>query len=414
VRVRRVLVTGLGAVTPLGHTWPKTWHRLCAGHSGVERIELFDASSLPVDFAGEVKGWKPESLGRRDVRHMDRSVQFAIAAAREAVQHAGLEIPPAHPERFGIILASAVGGPWIFHKQIQAFQEGGYRKVSAHFVPNLLVDSAAVHIAIELQARGPNLAVVTACATGTNAIGEAANMIRRGDADVVLAGGTEAAVHPVVMAGLCIMRALTPADEGGPAKACKPFDRRRRGFVLGEGAGVLVLESDDHAQARGARPLAEVVGYGTSTDAYHITAPDPSGEGMAAAMRLALLSADMDPAQVDYVNAHGTGTPLNDRLETMAIKAVLGSHAYAIPISTIKAATGHMIGAAGAVEAAVCVQAMQDGVIPPTLNLEQPDPDCDLDYIPGEKRQATVNVAVSNSFGFGGHNATLILRKPAL
>ncbi|MGH2447681.1 MAG: beta-ketoacyl-ACP synthase II [Chloroflexota bacterium] len=408
--MKRVVVTGVGAVTSLGQSWNETWCGLAHGRSGVNEITLFDAADLPVRIAAEVKNWDPAVLERRDVRHLDRSVQFALLAAREAVKHADLR--GARPDRFGVILASATGGLELIQRQHQAFLSGGYRKVSAHLLPNMLPDSAAAHLAMEHDARGPNMAVVSACATGSNSIGEAAQMIRRGDADVMLAGGTEAPVNPLFIAAFGGMRALAPPDRNGPEGACKPFDLRRKGLVVGEGAAVLVLESEEHAKARGAEWLAELAGYGTSCDAHHLAAPHPNAEGMIAAMRLALDSAGLVVDDVDYISAHGTGTPLNDRLETLAIKQVLGEHAAGTPVSSIKGAVGHLMAGSGALEAAVSVQALMDGLLPPTLNLEEPDPECDLDYVPLQARRAALRVILSNSFGMGGHNASLVFRKP--
>lgn len=404
-----IWVTGVGAVTPLGHSWPETWSALLAGASGVGPITLFDAGPFPVKVAAEVKSWDPAMLGRRDARHLDRSVQFALCAAREAICRAGLG-PPSEPERFGVVLSSATGGLTLIHEQMEALQRGGYRKVSPHLLPNMLVDSAAAQVAIEMGARGPNLAVVSACATGSDTIGEAAEIIRRGDADVILAGGTEACIVPLFMAAFCQMRGLARSDIPDPT-AAKPFDRRRNGLVVGEGAAVLVLEAEEHARSRGVQPLAEIAGYGASDDAHHMAAPRPDSQGMAQAMETALRSADTKPEAVAYVSAHGTATALNDSLETRAIKMVLGDHAYRVPVSSIKGAIGHLMGASGAVEAAVCAQAIQDGTVPPTINLEEADPECDLDYVEGKARHADVSVALSNSFGMGGHNASLVFRR---
>lgn len=407
-----VYVTGLGAVTPLGHSWPETWRGLIDGRSGVDEITLFDAGDLPVDIAAEVKDWDPASLGRRDVRHLDRSVQFALAAAREAVLQAGLTTPFDHPDRVAIVVASATGGMWTMHQQMQILQRDGYRRLSAHFLPNMLVDSAGAHLTMEFGARGPSMAVVTACATGSNTIAEAAELIHRGLADVVLAGGAEACVVPLFMAGFCQMRGLASPDADGPAAAARPFDARRNGLVVGEGAAVLVLESAQHAESRGAWPLAEFVGSGLTSDAYRIAQPHPEARGMADAIRLALDESHLTPADVDYVSAHGTATVLNDRLETLALKQVLGDQALRIPVSSIKGAIGHTMGAAGAIEAAVCVQALQSGIVPPTINYDHPDPTCDLDYVPNQAREIPVRVALSNSFGMGGHNATLAFQLP--
>lgn len=402
-----IYVTGIGAVTPLGGTWYETWRGLIDGRSGVDRITLFDPCDLPVDIAAEVKSWEPSALGRRDVRHLDRSVQFAVAAGREAVANAQLAVPFDRPERTAVVVASATGGMWTMYQQAQALQRGGYRRLSAHFLPNMLVDSAPAHLAMEVGARGPNMAVVSACATGSGTIAEGAELIRRGQADIVLAGAAEACIVPLFMAGFAQMRGLASVDSDGPAAAAKPFDARRRGLVVGEGAAVLVLESGEHATQRSARPLAQLLGYGLSCDAHHIAQPHPEARGMAEAFRLALASSKLEPGDIDYISAHGTATALNDRLETLALKQVLGDTAYRIPVSSIKGAIGHAMGAAGSIEAAVCVQAIQSGIIPPTINYAQPDPDCDLDYVPNTARAVPVSVALSNSFGMGGHNATL-------
>jgi 3-oxoacyl-(acyl-carrier-protein) synthase len=323
------------------------------------------------------------------------------------VANAELAVPFEQPKRAAVVVASATGGMWTMHEQAQALQRGGYRRLSAHFLPNMLVDSAPAHLAIEFGAHGPNMAVVNACSTGSGTIAEAAELLRRGQADVVLAGGTEACIVPLFMAGFAQMRGLAGADQDGPAAAAKPFDARRRGLVVGEGAAVLVLESADHVRQRGARPLAQLVGYGLACDAHHMAQPHPEARGMAEAFRLALESSKLAPGDIDYVSAHGTATMLNDRLETLALKQVLGDTAYRIPVSSIKGAIGHTMGAAGAIEAAVCVQAIQSGMIPPTINYADPDPDCDLDYVPNTARTVPVSVALSNSFGMGGHNATL-------
>jgi 3-oxoacyl-[acyl-carrier-protein] synthase II len=409
---RLVVVTGVGAVSALAHTWRETWQALLAGASGVAPITLFDASDLPVRIAAEVKGWDAPGLGRREARHMDRSTQFALVAAREALEQAGLTGGVERPERFAVIVGSATGGLGTIHEQMQALAEGGYRKVSAHFLPNMLADSPAAHLALAYGARGPNLAVVNACATGATAIGEAAALIRRGDADTALAGGTEACITPLFMAGFNKMRALATPGEDGPAAACKPFDRRRDGLVVGEGAAILVLEEATHAAARGAQPLATVAGYGGSCDAYHMAAPDPAAEGMTQALVLALRSADLVPEDVDYIAAHGTGTPLNDRLETAAIKRALGARASTIPVSSTKGATGHLMGASGALGAAVCVQAILNNIVPPTINLHEADPACDLDAVPGAARAVMVRIALCNAFGMGGHNTSLVFREP--
>jgi len=407
---RRVVVTGLGAVTPLGLDVPTTWAALCAGRSGIGRITLFDPSPFAVQIAGEVKGFDPlRYIDAKEARRLDRNVQFAVAAAQEAVRDAGLEIGEA-PEEVGVIIGSAVGGIKTLLDAQKTLEEKGPARVSPFCLQNLIPDTASGQVAIVLGAKGPNMAVVSACATGGHAIGEAAETIRRGDARAVIAGGTEAALVPVVLAGFTVMRALA-MDNECPERACRPFDRTRQGFVMAEGCAILVLEDYEYARARGARIYAEVIGYGSTNDAYHLAAPAENGEGAARAMAMALRKAGLRPEEVDYINAHGTGTPLNDKFETAAIKTVFGAHAYRLAVSSTKSMTGHMMGAAGAVEAMVCVLALRDQIIPPTINYRYPDPDCDLDYVPNQARPARLRVALSNSLGLGGHNACLIFRR---
>ncbi len=407
---RRVVVTGLGAVTPLGLDVPTTWAALCAGRSGIGRITLFDPSPFAVQIAGEVKGFDPlQYIDAKEARRLDRNVQFAVAAAQEAVRDAGLEIGEA-PEEVGVIIGSAVGGIKTLLDAQKTLEEKGPARVSPFCLQNLIPDTASGQVAIVLGAKGPNMAVVSACATGGHAIGEAAETIRRGDARAVIAGGTEAALVPVVLAGFTVMRALA-MDNECPERACRPFDRTRQGFVMAEGCAILVLEDYEYARARGARIYAEVIGYGSTNDAYHLAAPAENGEGAARAMAMALRKAGLRPEEVDYINAHGTGTPLNDKFETAAIKTVFGAHAYRLAVSSTKSMTGHLMGAAGAVEAMVCVLALRDQIIPPTINYRYPDPDCDLDYVPNQARPARLRVALSNSLGLGGHNACLIFRR---
>ncbi len=408
---RRVVVTGLGAVTPLGNDVPTTWSKLIAGESGIDRITLFDPSPFTVQIAGEVKNFDPLNyVEKKDARRMDRNVQFAVAAAREAVADAGLSISPCNAERVGVIVGSAVGGIRTMLDQQKVLEERGPTRVSPFFLQNLIPDTASGQVAIYLGAKGPNMAVVSACATGGHALGEAAETIRRGDADVIIAGGTEAAIVPLVLAGFTVMRALATGDGGPPSAACRPFDRTRQGFVMSEGCAILVLEELEHARRRGARIYAELVGYGSSNDAFDLAAPAEQGEGIAQAMRMALRKAGLCPEDVDYINAHGTATPLNDKYETAAVKAVFGEHAYRLAMSSTKSMTGHMMGAAGAVEAMACVLAITHGIIPPTINYRYPDPDCDLDCVPNQARRQTVRVALSDSMGLGGHNSCLIFR----
>jgi len=405
--MRRVVVTGLGAVTPLGLDAQTTWDAAVAGTSGVDWIRSFDASEFPVRIASEVKGFDPaEVVGPKDARRLERNVVLAVAAAREAWADAGAE--GIDPARAGILVGSAIGGVIGILEQDGIRRERGHDRVSPWFLPNVLVDSASGQIAIDLGLRGPNYAPVSACATGSHAVGEGAETIRRGDADVVLAGGTEACMHPVILAGFCAMRGLVAEDED-PTRASRPFDATRAGFVMGEGACVMVLEELDRAVARGARIYAEILGYGTSNDAHHMAQPDPGSVGVAEMMRSALKSTGVDPERVGYINAHGTSTPYNDKAETQAIKNVFGPHAYELAVSSTKSVFGHLFGAAGAVEAMMCVRALHEGVLPPTINYRNPDPDCDLDYVPNEARRVQVDVALSNAMGLGGHNACVLL-----
>ena len=405
--MRRVVVTGLGAVTPLGLDAQSTWDAAVAGTSGVDWIRSFDASEFPVRIASEVKGFDPAAVvGPKDARRLERNVVLAVAASREAWADAGVE--GVDPARAGILVGSAIGGVIGILEQEGIRRERGHDRVSPWFLPNVLVDSASGQIAIDLGLRGPNYAPVSACATGSHAVGEGAETIRRGDADVVLAGGTEACMHPVILAGFCAMRGLVAEDED-PTRASRPFDATRAGFVMGEGACVMVLEELDRAVARGARIYAEILGYGTSNDAHHMAQPDPGAIGVAEMMRSALKSTGVDPERVGYINAHGTSTPYNDKAETQAIKNVFGPHAYELAVSSTKSVFGHLFGAAGAVEAMMCVRALHEGVLPPTINYRNPDPDCDLDYVPNEARRVQVEVALSNAMGLGGHNACVLL-----
>jgi 3-oxoacyl-[acyl-carrier-protein] synthase II len=407
--MRRVVVTGLGAVTPLGPDARSTWEAAVAGRSGVDWIRSFDAREFPVRIAAEVKGFEPEAVvGPKDARRLERNVVLAVAAAREAWADAGID--GIDPARAGILVGSAIGGVTGVLAQNEVLGERGHTRVSPWFLPNVLVDSASGQIAIDLGLRGPNYAPVSACATGSHAVGEAAELIRRGDADAVLAGGTEACMHPVILAGFTAMRGLV-AEEEDPTLASRPFDATRAGFVMGEGACVLALEELDSAQARGARIYAEVLAYGTSNDAHHMAQPDPESVGVAEMMQAALGRAGLVPERVGYVNAHGTSTPQGDLAETKAIKEVFGDHAYALAISSTKSMLGHLFGAAGAVEAMMCVLALHEGVLPPTINYRTPDPECDLDYVPNEARRAQVDVALSNAMGLGGHNACVLLAR---
>jgi len=408
---KRVVVTGMGCISPLGNDIASMWCNLLAGKSGVGLISHYDSSEYKSRVAAEVKDFDAGALfGNREARRMDRFTQFALAAAYQAVEHAGLEINDSNRDHIGVVIGSGIGGISTLLEQIGVMTERGPSRVSPFLVPMMIPDTSAGTVAIQLGVRGPNMAVVTACATGTNAVGEATEIIRRGAADVILAGGTEAAIVPIAMAGLGNMTALTTRNDD-PERASRPFDLNRDGFVMGEGAAILVLESIEHAVGRNARILAEVCGYGTSNDAYHISAPAESGAGAARCIRLALEDAGLTITDIDYINAHGTSTPLNDKSETAAIKTVFGEQAYQIPISSTKSMTGHLLGASGALEAIVSVMTLQDGMMHPTINYETPDPECDLDYVPNTARPGDIRHVMSNSFGFGGHNATIILSR---
>lgn len=409
---RRVVVTGLGCVSPLGNNVESLWQNTLAGTSGVGPITHFDPSGYKARIAAEVKGFDGAALfGPREARRMDRFTQFALAAAQQAIAASSLPINDDTRDRIGVVIATGIGGLSTLFEQMQVFFERGPNKVSPFLVPMMLPDTGAGMIAIQLGMRGPNFAVVTACASGTNAVGEAAEVIRRGQADVMLAGGSEAVIVPVAMASLGVMGALSTCNDD-PQRASRPFDRDRDGFVMGEGSAVLVLESLEFALDRKAPILAEVLGYGSTNDAYHISAPAENGAGAARCMRMALADAGLEIQSIDYINAHGTSTPLNDKSETAAIKTVFGERAYEIPISSTKSMTGHLLGASGALEALICVKVLNTGLLPPTINYEFPDPECDLDYVPNQMRRVNVTRVMSNSFGFGGHNATIILGKP--
>jgi 3-oxoacyl-[acyl-carrier-protein] synthase II len=406
---KRVVITGLGAVSPLGNDVKTTWEALLAGTSGAARITHYDPADYKNQIACEVKGFDGSALfGHREARRMDRVTQFGLTAAKQAVEDSGLQVTDENRLRVGAVVGSGIGGLGTIFEQMNVFQKSGPDRVSPFLVPMMLADTPGGMIAIHLKIQGPNFAVVTACATGTNALGEATEVIRRGQADVMLAGGTEASIVPLAMAGLGSMTALSTRNDD-PTHASRPFDKEREGFVMGEGSAVLVLESLEHAQARGANILAEVLGYGSTNDAYHVSAPAENGRGAADCMRMALNDAGLEPKQIDYINAHGTSTPLNDKSETAAIKTVFGEQAYDVPVSSTKSMTGHLMGAAGALEAMFCTLAMRDSMIPPTINYEFPDPECDLDYVPNQARAKELRYVMSNSFGFGGHNATIVL-----
>ena len=407
-RFRRVFVTGIGIISPLGLDVSSTWDNLVKGNSGIDFITAFDAESFDTRFAGEVKGFDGERyLDRKEARRMDRFAQMAAAAAQEACRQADLDPREGDPFRVGVIIGSAIGGILTLSQQFDVLSQRGPRRVSPFLVPMMLGDMASAQVSMVTGAMGANYCPVSSCSSGADALGQGWELIRRGKEEVILAGGSEASITPIAVAGFNSMRALSRFNED-PKRASRPFDVRRDGFVMAEGAAVLVLESESHAAERGATALAELRGYGATSDAHHLTEPGPEGESAAHAMKLAMESADIGPADVDYINAHGTSTPLNDRQETKAIKLALGEHAYGLPLSSTKSMTGHLLGAGGALEAAVCIMAIRNGIVPPTINLEQPEPDCDLDYTPNEARSHNVSVAMSNSFGFGGHNSVLI------
>ncbi|HSJ93893.1 MAG TPA: beta-ketoacyl-ACP synthase II [Gaiellaceae bacterium] len=405
--MRRVAVTGMGAVTPVGNDVETTWNALVAGESGIDTITAFDPSEFPVRIAGEVKGLEPtDVMSAKKARHVDRAVLFAVAAAREAMGDAGMN--GFTPERVGVVVGCCVGGINQSLQQWEVLKERGWDRMSPFFLANFLPDSPSGHLAIELGLKGPNCAVVSACASGSHSIAEGAELIRTGQADAVLAGGTEGAISPLVLGGFCAMRGLATRNDE-PARASRPFDAGRDGFVMSEGAAVLMLEDYETAEKRGATIYAEVLGAGSSNDAHNMIQPDPTGTGVAAMMSTALETAGLEPEQVDYVNAHGTATPQGDIAETKAIKQVFGDHAYDLTISSTKSMIGHLFGAAGAIEALVCARAIHEGVVPPTINLDDPDPDCDLDYVPNVARKEKVDVALSNAMGLGGHNACVLL-----
>lgn len=408
--MNRVVITGLGVVSALGQDLDTFWNNLANGKSGVSQIESFDASEYGTTIAASVKDFNPEDyIERREARRMDRFVQFGVVAALKALADAQLNIKEqTDAERVGVIVGSGIGGLTTWEEQHRVLMEKGPKRVSPFFIPMMIANMASGQISMITGAKGPNTTAVTACATGTHSIGDSYKMIQRGDADVMICGGAEATISPIGIAGFNALRAMSTRNDE-PEKASRPFDRERDGFVMGEGSGVLILESLEHAQKRGARIYAELIGYGMSGDAYHITDPDP--EGAARCMKRAIKDAGIEPEAIDYINAHGTSTPVGDISETKAIKMAVGDHAYKLAVSSTKSMTGHLLGAAGGVEAVICSLAIKHGILPPTINLEFPDPECDLDYVPNEARPANVRVAMSNSFGFGGHNATIILQK---
>ena len=408
----QVVVTGIGAVTPVGNTVPEMWDAVVHGRSGVGPITHFDASSFATQIAAEVKDFTPEPyLSSKEARRLDPFVHFAVSAAGQAIDDSGIETyPDLDRRRVGVLIGSGIGGMQTMTAQHTALLAKGPKSISPFFIPSILVNMPGGWVALKYGYKGPNFSLTSACATGNHAIGEAAAMIRRGTTEVVICGSAEAAIVSLGIGGFNAMRALSTANDD-PTGACRPFDKMRTGFVMGEGAAVLVLESREHAENRGARIYAELAGYGTTGDAYHLVAPDPEGSGAASAMRLALEDAQIQPQEVDYINAHGTGTQLNDPIETKAIVHTFGEAAYKLAVSSTKSVTGHLLGGASAVEAAITLMAMQHNMLPPTINLTTPDPECDLDYVPLTARPAEIRVAMSNGFGFGGHNASIVFRK---
>jgi 3-oxoacyl-[acyl-carrier-protein] synthase II len=410
---RRVALTGIGAVTPIGTGKEAFWAALMEGRSGVRRITAFDPAPYDTQIAGEIPDFDPSAfMDRKEVRRNDRFVQLALAASRLALDDAGFAITPRNAERVGVIIGSGIGGARTWEEQHRVLLERGPDRVSAFFVPMLIVNMASGIVSIATGAKGPNQSVISACATSGHAVGDACRAIQYDEADAMICGGAEAALTPLSLAGFCTMKAMSTRNDA-PERAVRPFDAERDGFVMGEGAGIVLLEEWTHAERRGAHVYAEIVGYGRSGDAFHITQPDPEGDGAARAMRAALRDAGLEPAAVGYINAHGTSTPYNDKLETLAIKRVWGAAASRVPVSSTKSMTSHLLGAAGGVETIACALAIEREMLPPTINYEVPDPECDLDYVPNAARPARIDVAMSNAFGFGGHNAILILKRPA-
>ncbi len=407
----RVVITGLGAVSALGTGVEKSWKRIVNGENGVRRIQKMDPSEFTTQIAAEVTDFVPEDwLDKKDARRIDIFIAYAVAASRQALDDSGIVVTPELGAEFGVLIGSGIGGLTFLGEQFRRQIEGGPSRVSPFMVPYMIPDMASGFVSILNGLKGPNSCAVTACATGTNAIGDAYHIIKRGDAVAMLAGGTEAPINEIGLAAFCAARAMSNRNDD-PAHASRPFERDRDGFVIGEGAGVVVLEDYAFAKARGAKIYGEIVGYGMSGDAFHITQPSPEGEGASRAMEMALKNAKLKPSDIGYINAHGTSTPYNDKNESLAIKRTFGEAAYKVPISSTKSMLGHMLGAAGAMEAVICMLAMQEGIAPPTINFENPDPDCDLDYVPNKARKIDAEYSLSNSFGFGGHNATLIFKR---
>ena len=408
---RRVVITGIGVLTPLGSELEVFWQNLLAGKSGIAPVTRFDTTAYDCKIGGEVRDFKPEEfMPIKETRRTDRFTQYAIGAAKKAIADAGVDVAKGDPNRVGVLIGSGIGGMETIEDQVGTLIRRGPGRVSPFMIPMLIVNMASGYVSMLVGAKGPNLAVVSACATATHALGEAARAIVHNDADIMIAGGTEAAITQMGYAGFCAMKAMSTRNDE-PERASRPFDAQRDGFVMGEGAGVCILEALEHARKRHAKIYAEVAGYGITGDAYHMSAPAPEGEGAARSMAMALRHAALNPEDIDYINAHGTSTPVGDKCETQAIKTVFGTHAKKLAVSSTKSMTGHLLGAAGAVETAVCALAIRDGMIPPTINYENPDPECDLDYVPNKARQTTVRACMNNSLGFGGHNATLIVKR---
>jgi 3-oxoacyl-[acyl-carrier-protein] synthase II len=408
---RRVVFTGMGMLTPLGQDTPTTWANLLAGKSGIDYIKLFDATPHETKIAGEVKNFDPLNyIPRKDAHRMDRFAQLAVAASHEAIKSSGLQISSANYDNIGVVIGSGIGGLTTLYEQTKILIEKGPSRVSPFLAPMMISDIAAAQISISLGVKGPNFCTTSACSSGSDAIGAAYELIRHGDVDIMICGGTEAIINPIGVSAFNALKALSTRNDA-PQQASRPFDAQRDGFIISEGAVVLILESLEHARGRGAKIMGELIGYGATADSFHVTQPLESGEGAAKAMKAAIKKAGITNTEIEYISAHGTSTPLNDRMETRAIKSVFGDYARKIPISATKSMLGHMIGAAGAVQAAVCLLTIRDGIIPPTINYTYPDPDCDLDYVPNTARKAKVRTALSNSFGFGGHNSVLIVRE---
>ncbi|MFT5837379.1 MAG: 3-oxoacyl-[acyl-carrier-protein] synthase II [Candidatus Azotimanducaceae bacterium] len=410
---KRVVITGIGTVTSYGNGVETFWDNLLAGKSGIDTVQSFDVTDYPSKVGAECLHFNPgEYMDPKEARRNDRYTQFAVAASRLALKDAGIEdTATLDADRFGVLIGSGIGGMITIQTQSRRLYEGGPRKVSPFMIPSLIANIASGVVAIEVGARGPNFGIVSACASGTHSIGEAFHMLRDGESDIMLAGGSEAAITELGYAGFCSMRAMSTSYNDNPTEASRPFDKGRDGFIMGEGSGVLVMETLEHAKARGATIYCEIAGYSATCDAYHITSPDPEGKALGAAMRNVVKEAGIEAEDVSYINAHGTSTPYNDKFETGAIKKALGDHAYKLAVSSTKGMTGHLLGAAGGIESAVCALSIRDGKVPPTINYNDPDPDCDLDYVPNEARKVDVNVAICNNLGFGGHNATLLFKK---